>query len=331
MAAFEKALYRVQQGRCFNCGKQLATLRKNGTLPPSVNREHVTPRALGGAKGYPNLALSHVNCNRIKDDQPPTPDQLARLDAINKALTREEIVAGAAEEVELLHNPRMVDRLPGAGRIRSRAVEFLASTLPHLSRDEMIAAFVNGGAYGHSAPPAASPAGATAPAMQPVAPPPQPRRAFAPDPLDFPSEVEAPTIARPRLLLTALGVAGLAASLAAAAPMLGMLHQLGAVAPVWIAPFLLAASIAIVVIGRNEMRGPGVMLLVSAVIAALGVTALDPPARTAFNDMMTANAIRFRLPGYASPLALGGLVLSALAWLMVTVGGLTARAPASEA
>lgn len=335
MAAFEKALYRVQNSKCFNCGRPLALQRKNGALPPSVNREHVTPRALGGAKGYPNLALSHVNCNRIKDDQPPTPDQLARLAVINAALTREEIVSAAAEEIELLHNPRMADRLPGAGRIRGRAMEFLASTLPHLNHDEMIAAFAAGGAYGSAALPTPLTTSQTATAQVSMPASTAPTRTFAPDPLDIPGEVEGPTVARPRLILALVGFAGLAASIAAAAPMLGLLRDLGALKPVWIAPALLAAAIAIPFFGaRSQVEGlwfAGAVLLASAILAALGVTALDPQARSAFNAMMTANEVQFRLPGYVSPLALGALTLSALAWLTITIGGLTARAPLNEA
>jgi hypothetical protein len=301
-----------------------------------VNREHVTPKKLGGPKGYPNLALSHVTCNRIKDDTPPTEEQLARLAAINAGLTREEVVAAAAEEIELLHNPRIADRLPGAGRIRSRAVEFLASTLPELSRGELITAFRSSGAYGGSKIPDAAPTNSTAApssaASQVAAMSPQPR-AFAPDPLEFANGAEGwePTVARPRILLALAGVVGLAASLVAAAPMIGLLRQLSLLQPIWIAPALLVAAIAVVLLGgrRGGTRTAGAILFGAAVIAGLGATAVDPQAHTLFNDMMAGNNVDFRLPNVVSPLALGALALSAVAWLLLTLKALGARAPAA--
>lgn len=335
MAAFEQALWEAQDGKCFVCGKPIAAVKKDGRLGRDVNREHVTPKSLGGSLGYPNLALSHRACNEAKRNLPPTEDQLARLAEINARLTRQHLVDGAASEIHLLHNPRITGQLPGAGRIRARAVEFLASTLPQLSREEMIAAFHGAGAYGLSSPPASATLAEPtkgAPAMtQPVTPAPQHVRVLRPDPLDFhaPGDVEQPTVARPRLLAALLGVVGLAATLAAAAPMLGFLQQLPVLDAAWIAPGLLAAAILVAFADNRRIWGAALVLLLAALVAAAGVTGFDLTARGAFNDMMEGNGLGFRLAGYASPLALGGLILAALGWLGLLVSSLAARAPAN--
>lgn len=331
MAAFERALYRAQEGRCFNCGQPMPPPRKNGQLPAAVNREHVTPRALGGAKGYPNLALSHLTCNRIKDDQPPTADQIARLAAINAQINRDDLIEAAAEEIEILHNPRLIDRLPGAGRLRTRAVEFLASALPQLSREDQIAAFKRAGAYGQGA----LPNGPAMPGDSSAQFPPVETsryRAFPPDPLDFAhnAEPETPTRAKPRFILAAVGVVGFAASLAIAAPMIGFMRDaLPLVDATWLAPAFLVAAIVLAVAARKHIgpRVVAIVLLLAAGIAALGLTSANLDARLAFQNLMEGNGLPWRLPGYANPLSLGALALGAVAWLMLAITSLTARAP----
>lgn len=78
------ALWRAQNGRCFHCGDPML-IRVRGNHGRRWSREHLVPRALGGA-GAGNVVLAHRACNAARGCSLPSQSESDRARAIYAAL-----------------------------------------------------------------------------------------------------------------------------------------------------------------------------------------------------------------------------------------------------
>lgn len=69
----EQALYKAQRGLCYLCAKALLDFsgNPNADLFPTV--DHILPRASGGIRFFPNIALACRRCNNRKAETAPRP------------------------------------------------------------------------------------------------------------------------------------------------------------------------------------------------------------------------------------------------------------------
>jgi 5-methylcytosine-specific restriction endonuclease McrA len=60
-----KRLYRLQNGKCFICGKPMFQPKSEKDLqhPARATLEHIIAKADGGSSRIENLAVSHLYCN----------------------------------------------------------------------------------------------------------------------------------------------------------------------------------------------------------------------------------------------------------------------------
>lgn len=70
-----------QENRCYLCGDPFGL----GMLGPTY--DHVIPRALGGGKS--DILLSHLHCNSLKGDRPPTACEVLYLTFVRQDLMGE--------------------------------------------------------------------------------------------------------------------------------------------------------------------------------------------------------------------------------------------------
>lgn len=79
-------LWEAQDGRCLCCDRLLLPHLRYPRSGDRDTLEHVWPKSAGGPDRLGNIVLATYNCNNRKGSRMPTPDEVQRLDEINRKL-----------------------------------------------------------------------------------------------------------------------------------------------------------------------------------------------------------------------------------------------------